>query len=244
MLEVTGLTGGYKADVPVIRDVSFTVGAGELVGMVGMNGAGKSTVIKHVLGLIEPHQGSVALNGETLASNRALFRSQIAYVPETPRLYPELTLREHMKLTAMAYGMDDALYEERSERLLGIFRMKESLDAFPGTFSKGMQQKVMILCAFLLQPALLIVDEPFVGLDPLAIHALLELLEEMKAQGTGILLSTHILGMAEKYCDRFVMMSRGVVALYGTLEDMRGQAAMPDATLDDLFVRVVKESSR
>ncbi|ASS74138.1 multidrug ABC transporter ATP-binding protein [Tumebacillus algifaecis] len=244
MLEVTGLTGGYKADVPVIKDVELTVQAGELVGMVGMNGAGKSTVIKHVLGLIEPLAGTVSLHGETLASNRALFRSQIAYVPETPKLYPELTLREHLQLTAMAYGLDEAVYEERSERLLQIFRMKDHLDAFPGTFSKGMQQKVMILCAFLLQPALLIVDEPFVGLDPLAIHALLELLEEMKAQGTGILLSTHILGMAEKYCDRFVMMSRGVVALYGTMDEMRAQSAMPGATLDELFVRVVKESSQ
>jgi ABC-2 type transport system ATP-binding protein len=243
MLRVEHLTGGYRKDVPVIRNVSFEVKSGELVGLIGMNGAGKSTVLKHVLGLLEPQDGTVTLNGETLQSNRAYFRSQIAYVPEMPKLYPELTLREHLQLTAMAYGLDEAVYAERSERLLRMFRMQEHLDSFPGTFSKGMQQKVMILCAFLLQPALLIVDEPFVGLDPLAIHALLELLGEMKRQGAGILLSTHILGMAETYCDRFVMMNRGVVALYGTLSEMQQQAGMPGASLDELFVQVAKESS-
>ncbi len=244
MLEIKGLTGGYQQDVPVIRDVSFEVQAGEWVGLIGMNGAGKSTVLKHILGLLEAQAGTISLRGETLKSDRSAFRAGIAYVPETPKLYQELTLREHLQLTAMAYGLESVVYEERSERLLHTFRMKDHLDEFPGTFSKGMQQKVMILCAFLLQPDLLIVDEPFVGLDPLAIHALLELLEEMRRQGTGILLSTHILGMAETYCDRFVMMNRGEIALHGTLAQMGEQAKLPGASLDDLFIHVVKGSAR
>jgi ABC-2 type transport system ATP-binding protein len=244
LLQVRHVTGGYQPDQPVIRDISLSVGPGELVGLIGMNGAGKSTIIKHVLGLLEPHEGEIILGGETLQNDPVEFRSRIAYIPETPKLYEELTLGEHLELTAMVYRLDRDAFRRRSDRLLEIFRMADQVGEFPNTFSKGMQQKVMILCAFLVEPALFIVDEPFVGLDPLAIHALLELLMEMRAQGSAILLSTHILGMAEKYCDRFVLVNRGTVALSGTLPEMQSQADMPGASLDELFVHVVKGDGR
>ena len=241
MLDVRDVTGGYAEETPVIHNINFDVRAQEIVGLIGMNGAGKSTILKTILGLLPPHEGKVRVDGVTLEEDPAAFRSKIAYIPETPKLYEELTLWEHMRLTAMVYKIDEQTFRARAERLLGIFRMSEQVDAFPGTFSKGMQQKVMILCAFLVEPALFIVDEPFVGLDPLAIQSLLELLTEMREQGASVLISTHILATAERYCDRFVLINRGRVALHGTLDDMREQAGMPGALLDEMFVKVVRE---
>ncbi|MGZ6525563.1 MAG: ABC transporter ATP-binding protein [Tumebacillaceae bacterium] len=242
LLEVRKLTGGYTPDQPVIRDITLDVQAREIVGLIGMNGAGKSTIIKHILGLLEPFSGTITVAGHALEQDPTEFRSQIAYIPEAPKLYEELTLQEHLELTAMVYRIDDATYKQRTTRLLDVFRLADKLNEFPNTFSKGMQQKVMILCAFLVQPKLFVVDEPFIGLDPLAIQSLLELFIEMKQLGCSILMSTHILGVAERYCDRFVMVNQGEIALHGTMDEMRQQAQMPQATLDDLFISVVRGS--
>lgn len=241
LLEVNRLTGGYNLKRPVIHDISFHVNKNEIVGLIGMNGAGKSTTIKHILGLMEPVSGTVTLHGKTLDEDPSAFRSHVAYIPETPHLYDELTLFEHLELTAMAYTLDADTFEARAEKLLDEFQMGKMRKWFPSTFSKGMQQKVMIMCAFLVQPQLLIVDEPFIGLDPLATHSLLNIFETMKRQGTGILMSTHILSTAEKHGDHFVLLHDGRIKLRGTLQYMQEQANMPQASLEDLFMRVAKE---
>lgn len=240
MLSISNLTGGYSLQRPVIHDISLDVEPAEIVGLIGLNGAGKSTTIKHILGLLTPHRGTVTVDGKTLQEDPIHFRSRMAYIPEAPQFYEELTLWEHLELTAKAYQMEQKLFQKRAEHLLELFRMKKVANWFPNTFSKGMQQKIMILSALLVQPAILVVDEPFVGLDPLAIQALLEMLQQGKSEGMGILMSTHILGMAEKYCDRFVFIHEGKVALSGTLDEMRKQAGQPDAALEDLFIRVAK----
>ncbi|KEO80878.1 ABC transporter ATP-binding protein [Tumebacillus flagellatus] len=239
MLEVRNITGGYAPETPVIRSVSLDVNAHEIVGLIGMNGAGKSTILKHVLGLLEPFEGEILLEGGSLSTDPLKFRSRISYIPEQPRLYEELTLWEHLELTKLVYRLEEAVFSERVKRLLDVFRLADKVDEFPNTFSKGMQQKVMILCAFVAAPDLLIVDEPFVGLDPLAIQSLLELLIEMKREGHGILLSTHILATAERYCDRFVMVNAGQVALRGTVSQMQEQSGLPGATLEEMFNHVV-----
>ena len=184
-LEVKHLTGGYS-QLPVLKDVSFDVQPGELVGLIGLNGAGKSTTINHVIGLLRPFSGSIALNGQSLQENAAAYKQQIAYVPETPILYDELTLKEHLELTMMAYGLDHDQTWEKAHRLLKTFRLDNKLDWFPADFSKGMKQKVMIVSAFMTNAKLFIVDEPFYGLDPLAVHDLLNMIEEKKAQGAGV----------------------------------------------------------
>lgn len=241
LLEVSELTGGYDVRRPVIRDVSFYVDKREIVGLIGMNGAGKSTTIKHILGLMQPTSGLITLNGKTIDEDQAGFRSQVAYIPETPQLYAELTLFEHLELTAMAYQLDEQTFRTRAEELLEEFNMQKMAKWFPSTFSKGMQQKVMIMCALLVRPALLIVDEPFVGLDPLATRSLLTLFEQLKQQGTGILMSTHMLGTAERYSDHFVLLHEGRVRLKGTLAQMRDQAGISDGSLEDLFIEMAKE---
>ena len=150
LLEIKNLTGGYTRN-PVLKDVSFAVNEGELVGLIGLNGAGKSTTIKHIIGLMEPHKGEITINGKTFESDREAYRRQFTFVPETPVLYEELTLDEHLKLTAMAYGIEESIYNERITVLLKEFRMEKRLKWFPAHFSKGMKQKVMIMCAFLVQ---------------------------------------------------------------------------------------------
>ncbi|MBM7653755.1 ABC transporter ATP-binding protein [Neobacillus cucumis] len=242
LLTIEHLVGGYTRN-PVLKDVSFDVNEKEIVGLIGLNGAGKSTTIKHVIGLMEPHQGTIKINGQSFIENKEAYRRLFTFVPETPILYEELTLEEHLRLTAMAYGLKDSVYKERIAPLLAEFRMEKRLKWFPAHFSKGMKQKVMIMCAFLVQPDLYIVDEPFVGLDPLGIQSLLDLMKKMKENGAGILMSTHILATAERYCDRFVILHEGKIRAKGTLFELREQFSMPAASLDDLYIQLTKEEN-
>jgi ABC-2 type transport system ATP-binding protein len=240
LLQLKSVTGGYTKK-PVLKDISFEVESGELVGLIGLNGAGKSTTIKHIIGLMEAKSGNISINGKTFKEDPEHYRSQFTFIPETPVLYDELTLKEHLELTAMAYSVDKPTYEDRLPKLLKEFRMDKKLKWFPAHFSKGMKQKVMIMCAFLVQPSLYIIDEPFLGLDPLGIQSLLDLMNEMKKQGAGILMSTHILATAERYCDRFIILHNGEVRAQGTLDDLRTEFSMPNATLDEIYIQLTKE---
>ena len=242
ILQVSNVSGGYTRK-PVIKDLSFTIEKGELVGLIGLNGAGKSTTIKHIIGTLLQREGEIRLNGVTLKENMDAYRSSFSYIPETPVLYEELTLKEHLALTAMAYGIDEKTLAERSEKLLKEFRMEKRLNWFPSHFSKGMRQKVMIMCAFLVNPSLYIIDEPFVGLDPLGIQSLLDQMDAKKKEGASILMSTHILSTAEKYCDRIILLHEGRVRAQGTMDDLRRAFNMPNATLGDLYIVMTKEQA-
>ena len=242
ILQVSNVSGGYTRK-PVIKDLSFTIEEGELVGLIGLNGAGKSTTIKHIIGTLIQREGEIRLNGVTLKENIDAYRSSFSYIPETPVLYEELTLKEHLALTAMAYGIDEKTLAERSEKLLKEFRMEKRLNWFPSHFSKGMRQKVMIMCAFLVNPSLYIIDEPVVGLDPLGIQSLLDQMDTKKREGASILMSTHILSTAEKYCDRIILLHEGRVRAQGTMDDLRRAFNMPNATLDDLYIVMTKEQA-
>ncbi|MDQ0861370.1 ABC transporter ATP-binding protein [Bacillus sp. V2I10] len=240
LLKVNHLTGGYTRN-PVLKDISFEIEKHQIVGLIGLNGAGKSTTIRHVIGLMEPHNGEIAINGISFHEQPTEYRSQFSFIPETPILYEELTLYEHLELTAMAYGLSQETFKQRLHPLLSEFRMEKRLKWFPSHFSKGMKQKVMIMCAFLVEPELYIIDEPFVGLDPLAINALLEMMNKAKKDGAGILMSTHILATAERYCDAFIILHNGKIRAKGSLEELRSEFGMRDATLDDLYIQLTKE---
>ena len=235
MLEIKNLTGGY-VHVPVLKDVSFTVESGQLVGLIGLNGAGKSTTINEIIGLLTPYSGSININGLTLQEDATSYRKQIGYIPETPSLYEELTLREHIETVAMAYGIEQKMAFERVESLLKMFRLDQKLDWFPVHFSKGMKQKVMIICAFLVEPSLYIIDEPFLGLDPIAINDLINLMCERRDNGASLLMSTHILATAEKYCDNFVIIHEGKILANGNLEQLRAEFNMAGASLDEIYL--------
>jgi ABC-2 type transport system ATP-binding protein len=227
--------------LPVLKDINFEVHNGEMIGLIGLNGAGKSTTIKNIIGLLTPQKGTITVDDLTLQQDPENYRKKIGYIPETPSLYEELTLREHIEVTAMAYGIPKDEAMKRAESLLKTFRLENRLDWFPVNFSKGMKQKVMVLCAFLIQPSLYIIDEPFLGLDPLAINALLELMVTMKEQGAAILMSTHILATAEKYCDRFIVLHEGEVRAQGTLQELQAEFNLPGSSLDEIYIALTKE---
>lgn len=241
-LTVSNLTGGYFGH-PVLDDVSFEIENGELIGLIGLNGAGKSTTIQEIIGLLTPYSGEILLDGLTLQEDLEAYRQKIGFIPETPSLYEELTLREHIEVTALAYGVPAELAMKRAEKLLETFRLSDKLDWFPVNFSKGMKQKVMIICAFLTEPSLYIIDEPFLGLDPLAIQDLIDLMLAMKNEGASILMSTHILPTAEKFCDKFVVLHEGKVRAFGTLEDLRVKFDMANASLDEIYLALTREVS-
>ena len=241
MLRIKNLTGGYLQN-PVLKDVSFEVASGSLVGLIGLNGAGKSTTIKEIIGLLTPFEGEIEIDGLTLKKDKEAYRSKIGYIPETPSLYEELTLREHLEIVALAYQLDAKDSIERISPLLKTFRLDDKLDWFPTSFSKGMKQKVMILCAFLVDPDLFIVDEPFLGLDPIAIQDLIDLLDEEKKKGKSILMSTHVLDSAERICDSFLILHKGQIRAQGSLEDLRQEFQMKGASLNQIYLALTKEA--
>ncbi|MFC3750365.1 ABC transporter ATP-binding protein [Paenibacillus sp. GCM10012306] len=226
VLDVEIEEAGYEAGDPRIFDISFQVRRGQLLGLIGPNGAGKSTTIKTLLGLLKHAKSKVAIGG---ANN------SYAYVPEQPVFYEDLTLWEHLDLAAAAYGLDYGQFQETAERLLKQFSMEHVRNDLPAGFSKGMKQKMMLMLGFLVQPDIYIVDEPFIGLDPRATKDFLRLLEAERVRGAGVLMSTHVLDTAEKICDDFVLISGGKMAATGTLEDIRAQAGLPEASLFDCF---------
>ena len=239
-LEINNLVGGYS-QIPVLKNVSLTVPKGQLVGLIGLNGAGKSTTINHIIGLLKPHQGEIKLNGLTLKENAQDYKKSLAYIPESPVLYEELTLKEHIDLTLAAYELDQATTWQRAKELLKLIRLENKLDWFPANFSKGMKQKVMLVCAFMLAADLYVIDEPFLGLDPLAIRDLLQLIEAEKKRGAAILMSTHVLDTAQNYCDSFVLLSKGSVKAAGTLAQLQAQYGDLGQSLTDIYLALAVE---
>ena len=242
MLDITKLTGGY-VNIPVLKEVSFSVPDGQLIGLIGLNGAGKSTTINEIIGLLHPYAGEVRIDGLSLQEAPTDYRKKIGYIPETPSLYEELTLREHIETVAMAYDLDMDQVMVRVQPLLERFRLAEKLDWFPTQFSKGMKQKVMIICAYAVDPSLYIVDEPFLGLDPVAIADLIQLLADEKAKGKSILMSTHVLDSAEKMCDGFVILHKGQIQAQGTLDELRSTFGDEKASLNDIYMTLTEEET-
>ena len=235
VLKIENLSGGYNRK-KIIENINIKIPKGSITALIGLNGAGKSTTIKHILGLLRPMDGEIKVNGITIRENNEKYRKSISYIPESPVLYDELTLEEHINLTAMAYGLNIKEAWEKADVLLKLFKLSDKKKFFPVHFSKGMKQKVMIICSFLVEPNLYIIDEPFLGLDPIAINDLINLMCEKRDNGASILMSTHILATAEKYCDNFIIIHEGKILASGKLSDLRKEFNMPDASLDEIYL--------
>lgn len=197
--------------------------------MIGPNGAGKSSTIKTILGILKYLKGDVKV-------------SSYSYIPERPLFYEGLTVWEHFDFLLAMIEMDEKKFFTKAEHLLELFNLVRVKHQYPETFSKGMQQKVMLILAFLKEPDLYIIDEPFMGLDPKGIKTLLKLLEEEKKRGAGILMSTHVLDSAERFCDRFILISEGKLMVQGTLEEIRQKSGMEDASLFDCFDKMTERT--
>ncbi|EEK94979.1 ABC transporter-related protein [Bacillus cereus AH676] len=231
MLKVNIRSAGYEIGEKTIHDIVFSIEKGELVALIGANGAGKSTTIKTILGLLVNMDGEISF-GEK--------KNPYAYVPEHPTYYDYLTLWEHIELLMAARGSEMGSWEERAEQLLHTFRMNKHKHEYLSKFSKGMKQKSMLILAFLTEPDFYIIDEPFIGLDPVATKEFLNYLYKEKERGAGILLCTHVLDTAEKICERFLLISQGTLVADGHLESIQILAEMPGSSLLDCFDVIVR----
>ena len=238
-LVVKNMSSGYRG-IPVLKKINFTIPYGEIVGLIGLNGAGKSTLLKTILGLLKPIEGQITIGNQTINEHQSQFSQQLAYIPETPVLYEELTLKEHLEMTALGYGLPIETVMERAMPLLKLFRLENHLNWFPIHFSKGMKQKVMIICAMVTDAKVMIIDEPFLGLDPLAIKHFTELLQQRAQQGTAIIFTTHVLMIAEQLCDQYLMLQAGEIIAKGDLKTIQEQFGQPEATLDELYVQMTE----
>ncbi|MED4462417.1 ABC transporter ATP-binding protein [Metabacillus fastidiosus] len=213
---------GYSEDAIILKDIRFAISRGELVGLIGPNGAGKSTTIKAILGILNYMKGEIEAR-------------EYSYIPERPVFYERITLWEHIDFLLSTLETDKKEFYERANGLLKTFQLSHVIHHFPESFSKGMQQKVMLILALLKKPDVYIIDEPFIGLDPRAVKELLQMLHKEKENGAGILMSTHVLDTAEKICDRFILISNGKLVSSGTMDDIRKDSGLLNGSLFDCF---------
>jgi ABC-2 type transport system ATP-binding protein len=225
LLNVDIKAAGYERDKSIIQNIEFKLEKGELIGLIGPNGAGKSTTIKAILGMVEHKEGTVSFDRDSIYS----------YIPERPIFYDELTLWEHLNFVAAVEGLQQQEFRERANDLLEKYKLANHAHEFPVKYSKGMQQKAMLILGMVANPHFYIIDEPFMGLDPNAMKLFLELIQKERGRGAGILMSTHVLDTAEKVCDRFLIIHNGQLMAAGTLHEIRNQCSLPNGSLFDCF---------
>jgi ABC-2 type transport system ATP-binding protein len=229
-LSVRGLRKSFGKKI-AIDDITFDVASGEIVALLGPNGAGKSTTFACLAGLTRPDAGLIAFDGRRLESDRG---RTVAVIPETPDVYPLLTVWEHLVFVARLCRLD-AGWEERAETLLARFGMLDERNTVGNALSKGMRQKTLIAATVLAGTPVLLLDEPMIGLDPRGQRELREMLAELRASGTALMISTHQLEAAEALSDRVIVLNRGTVVASGTVDALRAQGT---GTLEDIFLDI------
>jgi ABC-2 type transport system ATP-binding protein len=234
LIETHELVKRY-GDKTAVDQVSFTVQAGEVFGFLGPNGAGKTTTIKMIVGLLQPTSGTVKTAGFDIQSQSLQAKACSGYVPDTPNLYPKLSGREMMRFVGDLYGMDRNQVEQRSEELLRLFELDKAADDTLDSYSHGMQQKTALACALIHDPKVLVLDEPTVGLDPRSARLIKDMLRQMAERGAAVFLSTHILEIAERMCDRIGIIDRGKLIAIGSMEELRSMGK-GEASLEDIFL--------
>jgi ABC-2 type transport system ATP-binding protein len=238
MVEARNLTKKYSS-IPVVQNVSFAIRPGEILGYLGPNGSGKSTTVKMLTGLIEPSDGEIFFRGENVLKNRIWFNKQFGYVPEEPHLYTHLTGREYLQLVGRLRGMEKACLDSKIESFLGLFGLADFRDTEMSSYSKGMRQKVLLSAALLHDPAVLILDEPFSGLDVTAALVFRSLLQALAGEGKMILYSSHVLEVVEKVCSEVLILHRGRVVAHDSVARLRDLRA--SASLEDVFSQLVMQ---
>jgi ABC-2 type transport system ATP-binding protein len=238
MLEARALTKRYGGLLALDR-VSFRLNRGEIVGYLGPNGSGKSTTVNIVVGLLEPSSGSIAIDGRTLSDDPIGYRRKIGYVPEEPYLYTHLTATEYLTLVGRLRRLPAAALDAKIAALLRLFQLHDSRYSTMAAYSKGMRQRVLLAAALMHNPDLLVLDEPFSGLDVNAGLLFRALLGLLAADGRMILFSTHRFDMVEKLCSRVVILSSGRVVAEQQLTALRRGESH---SLEDTFVRVTKQA--
>ena len=234
MIEIKNFSKTYVKGVKAVDNLSLTIEDGDLCAFVGLNGAGKSTTIKAVMGILPFEEGEIIVDGKNIKSNPVDIKREMAYVPDNPEVYAFMKGIEYIKFILSIYGtpFDEKEMEDFAKEL-GIYN---ALGDLVSSYSHGMKQKIVLLAAFLHHPKILILDEPFVGLDPKATHLLKEKMKDYTAKGNTIFFSTHVLEVAEKLCNKVAIIKKGKLVASGNMEDV-----IKDNSLEDVFLEIFDE---
>ena len=236
MLKINHLTKTY-GEKKAVDDLNLHINPGEIYGFIGHNGAGKTTTLKSVVGILQFDQGEILIDGKSIQTEPLACKREIAYIPDNPDLYDYMTGIKYLNFIADVFGVSAQDRQTRIRKYADLFELTEDLAQPIAAYSHGMKQKLAIIAAWLHQPKLIIMDEPFVGLDPKASHLLKEMMRDICDAGGAIFFSTHVLEVAEKLCDKVAIIKGGKLIRSGTMEEVKG-----DDSLEEVFLELEGES--
>lgn len=235
MLEIKNYSKSYKSGIKAVDNISLMVEEGDLFAFIGHNGAGKSTTIKSIVGILDFEEGDIIINGLSIKKNPVECKKQIAYIPDNPDLYESLTGIRYLNFISDVYEVSKEERKENIEKYATLFGLKDKLNDYIGSYSHGMKQKLALISAFLHNPKLLILDEPFVGLDPKASYLVKQAMKDFCDKGGIIFFSTHILEVAQKLCNKIAIIKNGKLVTTGTMEEVT-----KDLSLEDVFMELTE----
>ncbi|HLO14781.1 MAG TPA: ABC transporter ATP-binding protein [Anaerolineales bacterium] len=237
LIEAHSLTKRY-GDKVAVDNVSFAVYSGEVFGFLGPNGAGKTSTIKMIVGLLQPTSGTVSVAGHDVQTQARLAKASCGYVPDTPNLYAKLSGQELLRFVGDLYDLDRIQAARRSDELLRMFELTSAANDTIDSYSHGMQQKISLAAALMHDPRVLVLDEPTVGLDPKSARLIKDILRQLADRGAAVMLSTHILEIAERMCDRIGIINKGQLIAVGTMAELRMLDKTGQTSLEDIFLRL------
>lgn len=234
MLEIIDFSKRYKGGALAVDQLNLKVEDGDIFGFIGPNGAGKTTTIRAIAGVLDFTQGEIKIGGLSIRENPVAAKQITAYIPDNPDIYNHLTGIQYLNFMGDMFGVDKVQREERIKRFADDFEITENLGDLISSYSHGMKQKLVVTSALLHEPRLLVLDEPFVGLDPMATHTLKLIMSELCKQGSAVFFSTHVLDVAEKLCNKIAIIKNGKLVACGNTADVKG-----DLSLEDVFLELI-----
>lgn len=233
MLTIHNFSKTYKGNKVAVDHLNLEISAGDIYGFIGHNGAGKTTTIKAVAGILDFEEGEILIDGQSIKAAPMACKEKMAYIPDNPDIYEYLTGIKYLNFIGDIYGVGQRERQERIARYADMFEITQNLGDLISSYSHGMKQKLVLISAFLHRPRLLILDEPFVGLDPKASLLLKEQMHELCNEGSAIFFSTHVLEVAQKLCNKIAIIKNGRLVISGAIDDILG-----DSSLEDVFMEV------
>lgn len=237
MIDIKNVSKSYDGKVKAIDNVSFKIKNGEIFGFIGHNGAGKTTMIKSLVGILDFDEGDIIINNKSIKKDPILCKMDMAYVPDNPDLYENMKAIDFINFICDMYGVPSDIRKENILKYSRMFEIENKLNDDISSFSHGMKQKIALIAALSHNPKILIMDEPFVGLDPKAVYDMKELMHKMAKEGKSVFFSTHILDVAEKLCDRVAIIKAGKIVKIGKMKDIKG-----DESLEQVFLELGENS--
>ncbi len=241
MLEIKNYSKSYGKEKKAADNVSLNVMSGDIYGFIGHNGAGKSTTIRAVVGVLDFTEGDIFIDGHSVKTESIECKKVTAYIPDNPDLYENLTGIQYLNFISDVFEISPEIREERIKKYGDLFEITSALGDQIGSYSHGMKQKVAIISALIHEPKLLVLDEPFVGLDPKASFTLKEVMREMCERGTAVFFSTHVLDVAEKLCNKIAIIKQGKIIASGTIEELTGGRSLEETFLNETFMEADDE---